>query len=96
VIEPKTHIGESVLVAQRAFLQNAWMGVGANAQENCCIINSRLEGFNVTAHGAKIIYTDLGQNIFVGFTLFASQGQEMGQSLAVQRRYPAHMPGYTG
>jgi len=70
VIKPKTHISENVLVAQRAFLQNSWMGKGANAQENCYIINSRLEGFNVTAHGAKIIEADLGQNVFVGFNSF--------------------------
>ena len=70
VIKPRTHIRDNVLVAQRAFLQNAWMGMGANAQENSYIINSRLEGFNVTAHGAKIIETDLSQNIFVGFNSF--------------------------
>jgi carbonic anhydrase/acetyltransferase-like protein (isoleucine patch superfamily) len=70
VVKPKTHISENVLVAQRAYLQNAWLGKGANAQENCYIINSRLEGFNVTAHGAKIIETDLGQNAFVGFNSF--------------------------
>ncbi len=70
VIKPKTHISDNVLVAQRAFLQNAWMGKGANAQENCYIINSRLEGFNVTAHGAKIIEADLGKNVFVGFNSF--------------------------
>jgi carbonic anhydrase/acetyltransferase-like protein (isoleucine patch superfamily) len=70
VIKPQTHISENVLVAQRAFLQNAWMGKGANAQENCYIINSRLDGFNVTAHGAKIIEADLGQNVFVGFNSF--------------------------
>lgn len=65
-----THIGENVLVSQRAFLQNAWLGKGANAQENCYIINSRLEGYNVTAHGAKIIEADLGTNVFVGFNSF--------------------------
>jgi len=70
VIKPKTRISENVLVAQRAFLQNAWLGKGANAQENCYIINSRLEGFDVTAHGAKIIEADLGENIFVGFNSF--------------------------
>ncbi len=70
VIKPKTRISENVLVAQRAFLQNAWLGQGANAQENCYIINSRLEGFNVTAHGAKIIEANLGKNIFVGFNSF--------------------------
>ncbi|MFH1984274.1 MAG: transferase [Pseudomonadota bacterium] len=70
VIKPKTTISENVLVAQRAFLQNAHLGVGANAQENCYIINSHLEGNNVTAHGAKIIEADLGKTVFVGFNSF--------------------------
>jgi carbonic anhydrase/acetyltransferase-like protein (isoleucine patch superfamily) len=70
VIKPKTHISENVLVSQRAYLQNAWLGKGANAQEHCYIINSRLEGFNVTAHGATIIEADLSKNIFVGFNSF--------------------------
>ncbi len=70
VVRPKTRINENVLVSQRAYLQNAWMGKGANAQENCYIINSRLEGYNVTAHGAKIIDADLGENVFVGFNSF--------------------------
>lgn len=70
VIKPKTRICENVLVSQRAYLQNAFLGKGANAQENCYIINSRLEGYNVTAHGAKIIEADLGQNVFVGFNSF--------------------------
>ena len=70
VIKPKTHISDNVLVSQRAFLQNAWLGQGANAQENCYIINTRLEGNNVTAHGAKIIEADLGTNVFVGFNSF--------------------------
>jgi carbonic anhydrase/acetyltransferase-like protein (isoleucine patch superfamily) len=70
VIKPKIRISENVLVAQRSYLENAWLGKGANAQENCYIINSRLEGFNVTAHGAKIIEADMGKNIFVGFNSF--------------------------
>jgi carbonic anhydrase/acetyltransferase-like protein (isoleucine patch superfamily) len=70
VIKPKTQISENVLISQRAYLQNAWLGKGANAQENCYIINSRLGGFNVSAHGAKIIEADLGKNIFVGFNSF--------------------------
>jgi len=70
VIKPKTRIGENVLVAQRAYLQNASLGKGANAQEQCYIINSRLEGFDITAHGAKIIEADLGKNVFVGFNSF--------------------------
>lgn len=70
VVKPKTHIGDNVLVAQRAYLQNSWLGKGANAQENCYIINSRLEGNNVTAHGAKIIEADMGEDVFVGFNSF--------------------------
>jgi len=70
VTKGQTHIGENVLVAQRAFLQNSWLGKGANAQENCFIINSRLEDCNVTAHGAKICEADLGRHVFVGFNSF--------------------------
>jgi carbonic anhydrase/acetyltransferase-like protein (isoleucine patch superfamily) len=70
VTKPTTHISDNVLVSQRAYLENAWLGKGANAQENCYIINSRLEGYNVTAHGAKIIEADLGKNVFVGFNSF--------------------------
>ncbi|WP_419663579.1 transferase hexapeptide repeat containing protein [Desulfosarcina variabilis str. Montpellier] len=70
VIKPKTTIGDNVLVAQRAFLQNSTLGKGANAQENCYIINSVLEGNDVTAHGAKIIEADLGKTVFVGFNSF--------------------------
>ncbi|MBA4368763.1 MAG: transferase [Desulfobacterium sp.] len=70
VTKPVTKISENVLVAQRAYLQNSFLGRGANAQENCFIINSNLEGYNVTAHGAKIIEADMGQNVFVGFNSF--------------------------
>ncbi len=70
VIKPKTFLGENVLVAQRAYLQNSSLGKGSNAQENCYIINSVLKGNNVTAHGAKLIETDLEKNVFVGFNNF--------------------------
>jgi carbonic anhydrase/acetyltransferase-like protein (isoleucine patch superfamily) len=70
VTKPTTTISENVLVSQRAYLQNSFLGKGANAQENCFIINSNLEGNNVTAHGAKIIDADLGRNVFVGFNCF--------------------------
>ncbi len=70
VNKSQCHIGENVLVSQRAYLQNAWLGKGANAQENSYIINSWLEGNNVTAHGAKIIESDLGKQVFVGFNCF--------------------------
>ena len=67
VVKGETRLHENVLVAQRAYLENAWLGPGANAQENCYILNSRLEGFNVTAHGGKIFHARLGKKVFVGF-----------------------------
>jgi carbonic anhydrase/acetyltransferase-like protein (isoleucine patch superfamily) len=70
VVRGQTRLGENVLVAQRAYLENADLGKGANAQENCYIIDACLEGFNVTAHGAKIINARLGEKVFVGFNSF--------------------------
>jgi len=76
VIKPHTKISDNVLVAQRAYLKNSWLGKGANAQENCYIINSRLEGCDVTAHGGKIIEADLGTKVFVGFNSFLRGSQD--------------------
>ena len=70
VVDSKTHIGQNVVVAERALLENAWLGKGSNAQEHCYINNARLKGNNVTAHGAKIIEADLGKDVFVGFNSF--------------------------
>jgi carbonic anhydrase/acetyltransferase-like protein (isoleucine patch superfamily) len=70
VVLPRTKIEDNVLVAQRAYIENSTLGKGANAQENCFIINSHLEGLNVTAHGAKIIDADMGKGIFIGFNSF--------------------------
>jgi len=70
VLLPNMKIADNVLVAQRAYLENSTLGKGANAQENCFIINSHLKGYNVTAHGAKIIEADLDTNVFVGFNSF--------------------------
>ncbi|MCD4722879.1 MAG: transferase [Desulfobacula sp.] len=70
VILGKTRIGENVLVAQRAFLDNAVMGDGSNAQENTYIIHSNLSQNCITAHGGKIIHSDIGPDTFVGFNSF--------------------------
>ncbi len=70
VIKGDTVIGKNVLVSQRAFLENAKMGDGSNAQENSYVIDSYLEGMNVTAHGAKIIHAQVGLKTFVGFNCF--------------------------
>jgi len=70
VVKGKTSISENVLISQHAFLENAEMGKGSNAQENTYIINSRLAGFNITAHGGKIINAEIGLETFVGFNCF--------------------------
>ncbi len=70
VVKGRTRIGENVLVAQRAFLDNAVMGNGSNAQENTYIIHSKLSQNCITAHGGKIIHADIGPDIFVGFNSF--------------------------
>jgi len=70
VVLPNITIEDNVLVAQRAYLENSFLGKGSNAQENCFIVNSHLEGLNVTAHGAKIINARMGSGTFVGFNSF--------------------------
>jgi carbonic anhydrase/acetyltransferase-like protein (isoleucine patch superfamily) len=70
VIKPDSRLGENVLIAQRAYIENSVLGNGANAQENCFIINSWLQGNNVTAHGAKLIDVQLEDRVFVGFNSF--------------------------
>lgn len=78
VLNGKNSIGENVLIAQRAYLENAVMGHGSNAQENTYIINSCLEGLNVTAHGGKIIHSSIGLKTFVGFNAFLNGKKEAG------------------
>ncbi len=70
VILPNTSIAENVLISQRAYIENSTLGKGANAQENCFIINSTLAGYNVSAHGSKIFEADLKPGVFTGFNSF--------------------------
>ncbi|NJB67107.1 carbonic anhydrase/acetyltransferase-like protein (isoleucine patch superfamily) [Desulfobaculum xiamenense] len=70
VVKGQTRVDRNVLVAQRAYLEEAWLGEGSNAQENCYIVHSSLEAEDVTAHGGKIIHAHLGRHIFVGFNAF--------------------------
>jgi carbonic anhydrase/acetyltransferase-like protein (isoleucine patch superfamily) len=70
VIKPRSRVGENVLIAQRAYIENSCLEKGSNVQENCFIIDSRLEGNNVAAHGAKLIQVHLKKNVFVGFNSF--------------------------
>ncbi|BBD08014.1 transferase [Desulfovibrio ferrophilus] len=70
VVKGNCSVDENVLVCQRAYLEEASLGQGANAQENCYIVHSRLDGMNVTAHGGKIIHAHCGPNCFVGFNAF--------------------------
>lgn len=70
VVSGNSWLEENVLVSQCAYVRDSFMGKGANAQENSFIINSKLAGENVTAHGAKIINADLDEYVFVGFNSF--------------------------
>jgi carbonic anhydrase/acetyltransferase-like protein (isoleucine patch superfamily) len=70
VLRGKNRISENVLVAQRAYLNNARLGKGANAQEHCYVVDSHLEGYDILAHGAKVIHARLGKRVFVGFNSF--------------------------
>jgi len=70
VIKGNCTIGKNALIAQRSHVENSEIGEGSNAQENCYIKNSVYEGFNVTAHGGKVIHTRNGMNVFIGFNSF--------------------------
>ncbi len=70
VVKGNIKIGENVLIAQRAFLENSFIGDGSNAQENSYIINSKLAGLNVTTHGGKLINTNIGSETYIGFNAF--------------------------
>ncbi|PIE73048.1 MAG: transferase [Deltaproteobacteria bacterium] len=70
VVLPKTEIAENVLISQRAYIENSSLGKGSNAQENCLIIDSTLEGYNVSAHGSKICGAHLKKGVFTGFNSF--------------------------
>lgn len=74
VVKGDTQIGENVLVAQRAYAENSLLGNGTNVQENGYIVNSVLEGMDVTAHGGKVIHCHMGQKVFTGFNSFLRGG----------------------
>lgn len=78
VVKGDTRISENVLVAQRAYLDNAVLGKGSNAQENCYIIDSHLEGEDITAHGGKVIHAHLEKQVFVGFNSFLQGKPQCG------------------
>jgi carbonic anhydrase/acetyltransferase-like protein (isoleucine patch superfamily) len=63
-------LSRNVLVARHAVIEDSFLGPGANAQENCFIVGSRLEGNNITAHGGKVVNARLARNTFVGFNSF--------------------------
>jgi len=70
VFKGECRLGEKAFVAQRAYLENARLGDGVNAQENCYIIDSVLDGNDVSAHGSKLICVHESRHVFVGFNAF--------------------------
>lgn len=67
-----SRVEDNVLIAQGAFVSNSVLGYGSNAQENCAIIDSTYAGECVTAHGGKVICSDLGHHVFVGFNAYVA------------------------
>ncbi|WFS61416.1 transferase [Pseudodesulfovibrio thermohalotolerans] len=76
VIKGKCEVGENALIVQRAHIEDSYIGKGSNAQENCYIQNSIYKGNNVTAHGGKVVWTTVGENVFVGFNSFVHGRQD--------------------
>ncbi|MFP4584019.1 MAG: response regulator [Desulfococcaceae bacterium] len=70
VVKGDCRIDENVIVCQRAYLENARLGRGANAQEHCFIVDSELAGLNITAHGGILIHCRMGKKVFVAFNSF--------------------------
>ena len=70
VVKGDCRIDENVIVCQRAYLENARLGRGANAQEHCFIVDSDLAGLNITAHGGILIHCQMGEKVFVAFNSF--------------------------
>ncbi len=74
VVKGKSKIDGNVYVAPRAFLEDADLGRGSNAQEHCYLIGTHFEGNDVAAHGAKVIRAWLDRDVFVGFNSFLRGG----------------------
>jgi hypothetical protein len=56
------------------FLTKWWKQERSGSKMNCYILNSHLEENDVTAHGGKIVYANLGSKVFVGFNAFSDLG----------------------
>lgn len=70
VIRGDCVLGENSLVAQRAYIENSVLGTGSNAQENSYIVDTRLSDLVVVAHGGKMVHSDIGEKVFIGFNSF--------------------------
>ncbi|MFW5498707.1 MULTISPECIES: transferase [unclassified Maridesulfovibrio] len=70
VVKGDCVIGGNCLVAQRAYIENSVLGTGSNAQENSFIVDSRFAGLVVVAHGGKLVHSNIGEKVFIGFNSF--------------------------
>ena len=86
VLKGECRVDKNVLVAQRSYIENSTLGPGANAQENCYIINSTYEGNDVTAHGGNVYSLPSRQTSFRRFQLFPKWKREcQGNKLVLDR-----------
>ncbi|WP_320175566.1 transferase [Maridesulfovibrio sp.] len=70
VIKGDCVIGENCLVAQRAYIENSVLGTGSNAQENSFIVDTHFAGLVIVAHGGKLVHSNIGEKVFIGFNSF--------------------------
>ncbi|NDV24501.1 transferase [Desulfovibrio sp. JC022] len=76
VVKGNCEIGENCLVAQRAYIENSVLGAGSNAQENSFIVDTCFAGLVVVAHGGKLVHSNIGKKVFIGFNSFLHGTEE--------------------
>ncbi|WP_027721703.1 transferase [Maridesulfovibrio zosterae] len=70
VVKGDCVINDNCLVAQRAYIEESFLGSGSNAQENSFIVNSECSALVVVAHGGKMVHSIIGEKVFIGFNSF--------------------------
>lgn len=76
VVKGECSIGENCLVAQRAYIENSVLGHGSNAQENSFIVDTNFAGLVIVAHGGKLVHSNIGEKVFIGFNSFLHGNEE--------------------
>ncbi len=78
VTRGRNKIGKRVVVCQRTFVENSEIADGSTVQENALIIDSKLSGLNIIAHGAKVMRAASGTHVFIGMNSFLNGKENAG------------------